>query len=364
MWTETTLKHCVESKLDMVFGERVVLLDLDTYNTPAGRPDIVLLNGRKQLIVVELERQLDLRNIEHALIDQAWAAARYWYVMARQDDIHKMHEYYRKYRFPTVPEIPDLRKELGLGPNEFLWNRSRKLVVVVAGWYVESGVHEKAARLIEETLSSEENQMPCEVWVYGITGKEDGNGNVVIKKCDPYPVYQYDGKDDLLPDGPGLRTPFQHLPARLSEEFREVAQVLPEYLSYELKKDLNVYSKANWRNQVVKLCPWGTEAGICFEFSRMDGSNAIKGAHCQLYVCQQRELGSRLRKHLQDRLPEVAEELGCSQSDLTWQSYSYPIKQHRVDDSSPEAIAAALGWFITAIYGHVNGIIRDALAAR
>lgn len=365
MWTETMMKNCVEKRLDFVFGERVAVLDLDTYNTPAGRVDAVLLNEKKQLIIVEFERWLDLKNIEHALIDQAYACARYWYMKARQADIGRMYHYYRRYRFPTEKQLPDLRHQLGMDETESeLWDRQQKCVVVAAGWKVRPSVYQEAERLMRLLTTAEKDRIPCEVWIYEIEGEEDSGGNVQIKDCRRKCVFESSGFGVQAVDGPGLPEPNQHVPARLSEEFQNVLQLLPDYLSYELKRDFEFYSKARWRNSIVKLCPWGAEAGMCFEFGRMDSKNPIKGPCCQLYICQRRELGARLRKHLQDHWSEIAEELGCLEEDLAWQSFAYPIKQHRIPGTTPEEVAYALGNFSSVVYRWVNPIIRAALEAR
>ena len=86
----------------------------------------------------------------------------------------------------------------------------------------------------------------------------------------------------------------------------------------------------------------------------MDAKNPIKGAHCQLYVCQQKDLGARLRQMLRKDRAAISKELGCRESDFTDQTYSYPIKQHRVDDSGPEAMARAFGRFSSVIYARVD----------
>lgn len=363
MWSETMLKSCVKAKLDFVFGQPVVLLDDDTYNTPVGRPDAVLLTKSKQLVVVEFERVLDSGNIEHALIDQAWACARYWYMTPRHDDILRMYEYCWKYRFPNVREIPDIRRELGLKANEAVWDRKRPTIVIAGAWEVSPAAYEKAEALMKRIMPSERHKMPCEVWIYEVNGKGLSESSVAIQDCQRTLVFQYE-KGDVLPEGPGLRSTIQHLPTSLSDESRQMAELLPDFLPYELKKDSDLFSKSRWKKQIVNFSPWGTETGIMFSFSRMDSENPIKGPHYELYVCQQRELGAHLRDHLLAHLSEVARELGCPKKDLAWQGYAYPIKQHRVDDSSPAAIAEGFGNFISVIYRHVNDIVRQTLDAR
>lgn len=363
MWKEDRMKQALEVQLETVFGQPVALLDMDTYDTPAGRVDTVALTSTKQLVVVEIEQQLNPGNIEHALIDQAWAYAQCWYEYAKQINIEGMHRYYRKYRYPNETDVPNLRQQLGFDPDDqVLWDKKKKCIVVAAGWQVAETVYDKARRLMREVSEADKNGMPCEVWIYDVKGEETAGGRVRIVDCHRTKVFERTGDTAVLQDGPGLRNPTQHLPARLSEEFRQVALLLPNHTSWQLKKNLEFFSKAKWQKSVLKLCPWGTACGICFEFSRMDSKNPIKGAHCQLYVCQQKDLGARLQTMLQRDRAEIANELGCLESDFTNQTYSYPIKQHRIDDSSPESIARAFGRFSSVIYRRVDATIRAALA--
>lgn len=363
MWLEDRMKQAVEVQLDTVFGQPVVLLDMDTYDTPAGRVDTVALTATKQLVVVEIEQQLNLGNIEHALIDQAWAYAQCWYEYAQQRNIEGMHRYYRQYRFPNERDVPDLRQQLGFDPgDQVLWDKQQECIVVAAGWRVAGAVYDKARSLMREISEADKNGMPCEVWIYDVKGEEAADGRVRIVDCNRTKVFERANRKSVPQDGPGLRIPNQHLPARLSEEFRQVALLLPNHTSWQLKRNLEFFSKVKWKTSVLKLCPWGTACGICFEFSRMDAKNQIKGAHCQLYVCQQKDLGARLRQMLQRDRAAIARELGCRESDFTDQTYSYPIKQHRVDDSSPEVMARAFGRFSSVIYARVDATIRAALA--
>lgn len=280
IWHEDVMKKCVEKRLNFVFGKRVVILDLDTYNTPVGRVDAVLLNEDKQVIIIEFERCLDLKNIEHALIDQAYACARYWYRNAKQMDIDRMYGYYRRYRFPTEEQIPNIRHQLGIDENTDIWDRQQKCVVVAAAWNVHPSVYQEAASLMSMLTSAEKDRIPCEVWIYEIKGSEDSDNNVRIEDCIRKRVFESSCSGVQNVDGPGLAEPNQHVPARLSEEFQKVLPLLPNFLSYELKSDFEFYSKARWRSSIVKFCPWGAQG-----LRTKSRPRFWRGSHCPSRPC-------------------------------------------------------------------------------
>ena len=93
----------------------------------------------------------------------------------------------------------------------------------------------------------------------------------------------------------------------------------------------------------------------------MDGQNPIKGPHCSLRVAGRQELGYRLQHRLPADVLNIAKELQCSEDDLRWKGHTYPIVQHRVDDSSPQAIAEVFGRFCSVIYQRIDPVIRKAL---
>lgn len=361
MWDENTLKQCMENKLDLVFGQKVLLLDLDTVNTGAGRPDVVLLNENSQLIIVEWESLLTTGNIGHALLDQAWDYAKHYWCEILPSDIPELRRRYWDYRFPGRP-IPDLHTELGLESDAEIWDRGKPCIVVVGAWDVREPVYQAAQRLMQETYAGERRKMPCEVWVYDIHGSQTARGNIVITDCKRTLVFQADGHMESHSDGCGLRISNQHASARLTDEFVEVKLKMSDYVSDELKQFMEMFhSKDRWKRQLLKWSPWGTEKEICFEFGRMDSQNLIKGPCFQLRIGGRKQLGYRLRYRLNAALSGLADELGCSEDDLKSQGYTYPIKQHRVDDSNPEAIARGFARFCSVIYHRVDGLIREEL---
>ncbi|MCX6374550.1 MAG: hypothetical protein NTU88_00670 [Armatimonadetes bacterium] len=361
MWDENTLKRCMEENLELVFGQAVVLLDLDTVNTHAGRPDVVLLNASRQLIIVEWESVLTLANIGHALLDQAWHYAKHYYFETLPRDLPELHRRYRDYRFPGQP-IPDLHDAIGLGRDSDLWDRARPCIVIVGAWDVTKPAYEKAAHLIGNTYANEKRKMPCEVWVYDVHGSLNSDGNEIITGCDRTRVFAADGEAMSFPLGGGLNISNQHTSARLTSEFAEVARLMERHVSEDLKPFFEEFhSKVKWQKTLLKWSPWGAEKEICFEFSRIDDKNPIKGPHCQLCIHGRKELGYSLRARLEGQRFDLAKQLGCSVDDLKSQGYTYPIKQHRVDDSNPEAIAKVFGRFCSVVYAQVNPVLRKAL---
>ena len=364
MWDENTLKRCMEQNLQLVFGQKVLLLDLDTVNTIAGRPDVVLLNANRQLIVVEWESVLTLGNIGHALLDQAWHYAKHYYFEMLPSDIPDLYRRYYDYRFPGR-ELPDLHDALGIDHRLDAWDHSKPCVVVVGAWSVSEPAYAEAGSLITNTYAGEKRKMPCEVWVYDIHGSLDHDGNVAIVGCSRKLVFSADGRTVSHDARSGLTISNQHTSVRLTSEFQEVVQLMEQYVSDELGPYLEEFhSKVKWQRKLLKWSPWGTEKEICFEFSRMDGLNPIKGPHCSLRVAGRNEVGYRLQHRLRADVSDIAKKLRCSEDDLGWKGHTYPIIQYRVDDSSPQAIAEGFGRFCSVIYQRIDPVIRKALGEK
>lgn len=369
MACEGILQYRVRQNLSRVFSQRLAVLDWDTHNTGAGRPDAVFLTDSGQLMVVEFECMLSTANIEHSLITQAWKGAERWYFGANRNDVLSFYEYSFAHRFPNKTTPPDIREVLGLEPRAHdLWDRRKGCIIVAAAPRVDAGVIEVAQRAVERHLAATDSRMPFEAWVYTITGKA-GDADIEVEGCDATLIAKSEELDTAVPEGPGLPVPHQHRRGELTSEFRQVEAMLPKYMSDELEREAGyyLYCKADF-GKVLKLMPWHEyDVDVCFEFSTMDQSNDIKGPHCQLRVGKLRSLGMRIQKELVMHLPDIATVLGCKVDDLECKGSGWPLKQYRASgrDSSasmsPEDIARALGRFCSVVYPIINPLVRSAL---
>jgi len=374
MICEGLLQYRIRLQLKTVFGDNVALLDWDTCNTGSGRPDVVLLDANKQLVVVEIECELRPDNIEHALITQALKGGEEWYERANQRDMITWHEYTSQYRFPHKDNPPSLYAELDLEPGDpVLWDRRKRCIIIAAAPLVRPGVLEEAQRAVESYVCRTGSQMPYEARIYKVLGHLNDE-DMKVTGCERHVVSRSSKIEMAPPEGPGRPVPHQHRRGVLAPEFKEVRKLLPRYASAELENEAGyyLYCKADFP-KVLKLKPWHEyDADVCFEFSRVDHpDNPIKGPHCQLRIAKLSNVGTGLGRTVQRllalQLDEIADKLGCPLSDLACRQPGWPLKQYQVwkpnptMHMSPEDIARALGKFASVVYPIVNPIIRSTL---
>lgn len=369
MICEGILQYRTRQQFRAVLGEGIVVLDWDTKRTQAGRPDAVFLSSQKQLIVVEFEPILTISNIAHALITQAWRGTEEWYRNANQDDMARWYEYTHQHLHPSRPIPPDLRAQLGMTSKDaVLWDRRKRCIIIAAAPEIGPGVIEAARAAIECYVRGSQTNMPYEAFVCRLTG-ESSDRDIRVTGGELISVKQSPELEVAPAEGPGWPAPHQHRRGEMTPESKEVERLLPKYMSAELETDAGyyLYCKADF-GKVLKLMAWHEyDADVCFEFSRMDSANEIKGPHCNLRIGKVPQLGSDIQRRLKPQLAEIAGELGCPVCDLVCKGRSWPLIQYRIWKPSrstamaPEEIARALGTFCSVVYPIVNPIIRSAL---